>query len=163
MFKGGTIMSDYTALLAALGIYLIFLLVVVVLVYVLYGISHMKALKALGYDKPWMAWIPFANYWALADVALNGEDSMNLFGSLSIPGIVFKLWWVIYIVVSCIPKVGNLLGMVLTIICLGTCYIKMYARLDGKDEKDVRVVGYLSGWIPLIALCKFLAGKYDAQ
>lgn len=156
-------MSDYTALLAALGIYLVFLLAIVVLVYVLYSLSHMKALKALGYDKPWMAWIPFANYWALADVALNGEDSMNLFGSFSVPGIVFKLWWVIAYVVMFVPAVGNLLYLVVSIIGLGTCYIKMYARLDGKDEKDVRVVGYLSGWIPLIAMCKFLAGKYDAQ
>lgn len=156
-------MSDYTAVLAALGIYLVFLLVVVVAAYVLYGISHMKALKALGYDKPWMAWIPFANYWALADVALNGEESMNLFGSLSIPAIVFKLWWVIAYVVNFIPAVGGLCFLVINIICLGTCYIKMYARLEGKDEKDVRVVGYLSGWIPLIALCKFLAGKYDAN
>ena len=156
-------MSDYAGFVAALGIYLIFLLVIAIAIYVLYSLSHMKALKALGYANPWMAWIPFLNYWALADVALNGEENMSLFGSLSIPAIVFKLWWVIYIVISCIPKVGGFLGLVLTIICLGTCYIKMYARLDGKDEKDVQVIGYLSGWIPLIAMCKFLAGKYDAQ
>lgn len=156
-------MSDYAGLIAALGIYLIFVLVIVVAVYVLYSISHMKALKALGYDKPWMAWIPFANYWALAEVALNGEESMNLFGSFSVPAIAFKLWWVIAYVVMFVPGVGNFLYFVVSIIGLGTCYIKMYARLDGKDEKDVRVVGYLSGWIPLIAMCKFLAGKYDAK
>jgi len=156
-------MSDYAGLIAALGIYLIFVLVIVVAVYVLYSISHMKALKALGYDKPWMAWIPFANYWALAEVALNGEESMNLFGSFSVPAIAFKLWWVVAYVVMFVPGVGNFLYFVVAIIGLGTCYIKMYARLDGKDEKDVRVIGYLSGWIPLIAMCKFLAGKYDAK
>lgn len=156
-------MSDYAGLIAALGIYLIFVFVVIIAVYVLYSLSHMKALKALGYDKPWMAWIPFANYWALADVALNGEESMNLFGSFSIPAIAFKLWWLIAYIVMFVPAVGQLLYLAVTIIGLGTCYIKMYARLDGKDEKDVRVLGYLSGWIPLIAMCKFLAGKYDAS
>lgn len=151
------------AIIAALGAYLVFVLIIAVVFYVLYAISHMKALKALGYDKPWMAWIPFANYYALADAALNGGDSMQLFGSLSIPAMVFKLWWVISFVVSFIPGVGNILNLVLRIICLGTCYIKMYARLEHKDEKDVQAIGYVSGFLPIIALCKFLAGKYDAQ
>lgn len=60
---------DQAALVAMLGAYLIFILVIGVVCWVLYGISHMKALKAVGYDKAWMAWIPLANMWALAEVA----------------------------------------------------------------------------------------------
>lgn len=154
-------MSD-SAIIAALGAYLIFLLVIAVAVYVLYSLSHMKALKALGYDKPWMAWIPFACYWAFAEAALNGEDNVQLFGSLNLPGIALKLWWVVAYIVMWVPAVGRLLYVVVTIIGLGTCYIKMYARLDGKDEKDVQAIGYVSGFLPIIAVFKFLAGKYDA-
>lgn len=153
---------DSAAVLAALGIYLVFVLVIALVCYVLYALSHMKALKALGYDKPWMAWIPLANYWALADAALDGEDSIQLFGSLSIPAIAFKLWWLIAIVVSFVPAVGGFLNFILMIICLGTCYIKMYARLDGRDEKEVQALGYVSGFLPIIAVFKFLTGKYDA-
>lgn len=121
----------------------------------------MKALKAVGYDKAWMAWIPLANMWALAEVALDGDESMTLFGSLNIPAIAFKLWWVVGFVSSFIPMVGGFLNLVLTVICLGTCYIKMYAKLDGRDEKDVQALGYVSGFFPIIAVFKFLFGKYN--
>lgn len=152
---------DQAALVAMLGAYLIFVLVIVIVCWVLYGISHMKALKAVGYDKAWMAWIPFANMWALAEVALDGDESMTLFGSLNIPAIAFKLWWVVGFVLSFIPTVGSFLNLVLTVICLGTCYIKMYAKLDGRDEKDVQALGYVSGFFPIIAVFKFLFGKYN--
>ena len=76
---------DQAALVAILGAYLIIVLIIVVVCWVLYGISHMKALKAVGYDKAWMAWIPYANMWALAEVALDGDESMTLFGSFNIP------------------------------------------------------------------------------
>ena len=134
---------DQAALVAMLGAYLIFILVIGVVCWVLYGISHMKALKAVGYDKAWMAWIPLANMWALAEVALDGDESMTLFGSLNIPAIAFKLWWVVGFVSSFIPMVGGFLNLVLTVICLGTCYIKMYAKLDGRDEKDVQALVYV--------------------
>ncbi len=152
---------DQAALVAILGAYLIIVLIIVVVCWVLYGISHMKALKAVGYDKAWMAWIPYANMWALAEVALDGDESMTLFGSFNIPAIAFKLWWVIGLVLAFIPTVGSLLNLVLTVICLGTCYIKMYAKLYGRDEKDVQALGYVSGFFPIIAVFKFLFGKYN--
>ena len=152
---------DQAALVAILGAYLIIVLMIVVVCWVLYGISHMKALKAVGYDKAWMAWIPYANMWALAEVALDGDESVTLFGSFNIPEIAFKIWWVIGLVLSFIPTVGSLLNLVLTVICLGTCYIKMYAKLDGRDEKDVQALGYVSGFFPIIAVFNFLFGKYN--
>lgn len=147
-------------LMAIVGAYIVFAFIIIVAFYVLYGISHMKALRVLGYDRPWMAWIPFANDWALAEVTLNGAENINFFNSFDIPAMVFKLWWLIAIGVSCIPVVGTLLNVVLRVICLGTCYIKMYARLDRTDEKEQQVIGYVSGFFPIVASCKFLAGKY---
>lgn len=49
------------------------------------------------------------------------------------------------------------------IIFLGNCYVKIYARLDGTPEQEQQVVGYLSGFLSIIAVVKFLAGKYNAK
>lgn len=139
---------------------MIFILIIITIFGVLYGVSHMKALKALGYDKPWMVWIPFANYWALAEVVLDGEENINLLGSFSVSATVFKLWWLIAYGVSFVPVVGSLLNLVLHVVCLGTCYIKMYARLDGRDEGEMQALGYVSGFFPIVAIVKFLIGRY---
>lgn len=149
-------------IMAIIGAYFIFVLAVITVLYVLYGISHMKALKALGYDKPWMAWIPFANDWALAEVVLNGDENIRFFDQYDIPAIVFKLWWLIALGISYVPVAGVLLNVALRVICLGTCYIKMFARLDGTDEKEQQVIGYISGFFSIVASCKFLSGRYGS-
>ncbi|MCM1113742.1 MAG: hypothetical protein NC399_10870 [Muribaculum sp.] len=147
-----------------LGIFwgtMIFMLLLTGIFYVFYGISHAKALKALGYDRPWMAWIPFAQYWAFAEVALDGKESINLFDSFDVPATLFKLWWLIVYCVSFVPGVGAVLSIAVRVICLGTCYIKVYARLDGKTEAETQALGYVSGFFPIIAAFKFLMGHYD--
>lgn len=141
---------------------ILFVLVLMGILCVLYGISHSKALKALGYARPWMVWIPFANYWAFAEVALDGEENINLFDSFSVPATLFKLWWLIMYGVSVVPGVGAILSTVMRVICLGTCYTKVYARLDGKTEEETQGLGYVSGFFPIIAIFKFLMGHYDA-
>lgn len=51
---------NYVGTLLGLGIGLMFVGILVgILYYVAFSWSHMKALKALGYDKAWLAWIPF--------------------------------------------------------------------------------------------------------
>ena len=89
-------MSTYGAILgASIGVILL-CLVVVVACYVLYAVSHMKALKALGYKNAWLAWIPYGVFYACADAAAEGEgEKVKLFGSLELPAMVFKLWWIL--------------------------------------------------------------------
>ena len=148
-----------------LGTFVILLLIILLVWYALYSLSHMKALKVLGYNKPWLAWLaPLGLYWALAAVALDldGEYDMEIF-SFRIPGIAFKLWYLIGLAISLIPVIGSILNIVFTVVCAGTCYIKIYAKLDEKDESEVRVIGYLSGLLPIIAVVKFLTGKYSAS
>ena len=88
-------MSTYGAILgASIGVILL-CLVVMVACYVLYAVSHMKALKALGYKNAWLAWIPYGVFYACADAAAEGEgEKVKLFGSLELPAMVFKLWWI---------------------------------------------------------------------
>ena len=156
-------MNDFAILLAFLGAYLFVILVILVICYVLTSLAHMKALKALGYDKAWMAWIPFAQQYALADVVAGNQDSVTLFGTFSVPVMLYKFWWGLLFICPFIPVVGTLASMALTIIFLGNCYVKIYVRLDGTSEQEQQVIGYLSGFLVIIAVIKFLAGKYNAK
>lgn len=155
-------MSDL-ALVTGLGLgILLFCGVLVVAVYVLYGISHMKALKALGYDKAWLAWIPYACNFACADAVSGDEEKVKLFDSIEIPAIIFKLWWVVPLALVFIPlntTVESIINFALNIVFLGCTYAKMYARLDNKAEKDEQVLGCVSGFLPIIAVFKFLCIK----
>lgn len=135
--------------------------IIIIFLYVFMSLAHMKALKALGYDKAWIAWIPYGSYYGLADAVCDNEEKVTLFGKFEIPSILFKLWWILPIVLFFLP-LGNaytLITRVIYIIFLGCTYAKMYARLDGKTEQETQVLGCVSGFIPLIAGCKFLAIK----
>lgn len=155
--------AELAAIIAFLGAYLVIAVVILLGCYVVTSIAHMKALKALGYDKPWMAWIPFANYYAYADSVTNGQDTVTLFGNLSVPVMVYKFWWIAIFVAPLIPVIGSLLLTVIIVVFLGNCYTKMYARLENTPEQDQQVIGYLSGFFAIIAVVKFLIGKYDTK
>ncbi|MDE6910147.1 MAG: hypothetical protein K2P44_06745 [Lachnospiraceae bacterium] len=160
---------DEVAILAALGAYLVLVLVICVVCYVVSSLAHMKALKAMGYDKAWMAWIPFAQWYACADAATAGkQDNVTLFGSFSVPVSLYKFWWALWLVLQVLSQflLGSILGLLATvvqIIFLGNSYVKMYAALDGTDEKDQQVIGYISGFLVIIAVFKFLFGNYKAR
>lgn len=161
---------DEVALLAALGAYLVFILLIAVVCYVVSSLAHMKALKAMGYSRAWMAWIPFAQQYALADAAAKGQENVALFGSVSVPAAVYKFWWAIMLaaqiigaIVAPISSLMSLVAFALQIVFLGNCYVKIYAELDGTDEKDQQFIGYLSGFLVIIAVCKFLFGKYESK
>lgn len=156
-------MSDSAVFLAVIGAYLMVFLVVGVIFYVLTSLAHMKALKALGYDKAWMAWIPFAQQYALADVAAGNQESVTLFGSFSVPAVLYKFWWILWIILPFVPVIGSLASTVVMVLFLGNCYVKIYARLDGTPEQEQQVIGYLSGFLVIIAIVKFLAGRYTAK
>ena len=62
---------NYVGTLLGLGIGLMFVGILVgILYYVAFSWSHMKALKALGYDKAWLAWIPFGVLFACSDATV---------------------------------------------------------------------------------------------
>lgn len=155
-------MSDL-ALITGLGLgVMLFCIVLIIAAYVLYGISHMKALKALGYRNAWLAWIPYGCYYACADAVSGNEEKVKLFDSFDIPAMIFKLWWVLLIVLDFIPlndTAVSIIKFALNIVFLGCTYAKMYARLENKAEKDEQVLGCVSGFLPIIAVCKFLCIK----
>ena len=60
------------------------ILIIAIACYVIFSYAHMKALKALGYDKAWLAWIPYGCTFACADAAAKDEDPVELFGKLAL-------------------------------------------------------------------------------
>lgn len=143
---------------ASIGIMILFF-VIGVAAYVLFSISHMKALKALGYKNAWLAWIPYGVWFACADSVTQGEENVKLFDSIEIPAIIFKLWWVIPLAFEFLPvspRVENIINLAMNVIFLGCTYAKMYARIEGRAEKDEQVLGCVSGFLPIIAVIKFL-------
>lgn len=154
-------MTDYevlSMLMASFAGAFVFIIIVGIAAYVLYGMSHMKALNAMGYDKAWAAWVPFFGSYALADCIPETKENVNIFG-LSIPGTVFKFWWLIGIVAAWIPVVGGILSLAINIIGAGFCYTSIYATLEGKSKEEVQVVGYISGLFNIVAIVKFFTYK----
>jgi hypothetical protein len=146
-------------LLAIIGAFSVVFLIIVAVVYVVTSLGTYKALKRLGYNNAWMAWIPVVNYFAMADVAAGGQQQVNLIGTLTIPATLYKLWWLVMLVAGFIPAIGGILAIVIQVICLGSIYIKMFARLEGTTEQAQQVVGYISGLIPIVGAIKFLTIK----
>lgn len=134
--------------------------IVGIIAYAIESMAHMKALKYLGYDKPWIAWIPLANYYGFADAVSYGQENVMMFGRFQIPAWLFKFWWVAKIVIAaCNPNhhlLQTILSTALNIIFLGSIYAKMYAVLENRTERDTQIIGRISGFMPLIAVIKFL-------
>ncbi len=154
---------DYYSLLMGAGLGIIVVAVLIAIVwYVVSSIAHMKALKALGYDKAWLAWIPYGVFYACADAVTGQDDKVKLFGSLEIPAMVFKLWWIVPVLFLFLPLNGtveSLINLVLNVVFLGCTYAKMYARLENKQENETQAIGCVSGFIQIIAVVKFLMYK----
>lgn len=143
---------------ASIGIMILFF-VIGVAAYVLFSISHMKALKALGYKNAWLAWIPYGVWFACADSVTQGEENVKLFDSIEIPAIIFKFWWVLPLALTFLPlnaRAENIINLAMNVVFLGCTYAKMYARIEGRAEKDEQVLGCVSGFLPIIAVIKFL-------
>ena len=146
--------------LMLLGGFAVVAVIAVIAIYVWTAVVYQKVLKHLGYKNPWMAWIPYVNNYAVADVIRGDNDKTNVLG-LELPYMLFNFWWLIGIVITRIPNVGSILYLALQIICLGTCFKTIYAKCEQKDPSEVAALAYVSGFIPIIALIKFTAYKFD--
>ena len=133
--------------------------------YVIGAIAISKALKAVEYKYPWFAWFPVLNIFALSDAAFdNDEDAKNiLFNKVSIPKEIAKFWFILYVVLMAIPKVGSYLAMIVMILVMGPAYALLYAKIEQKTLEDTRVLGYVSAFIPIIPVFKWLGIKLHKE
>lgn len=142
------------------GIFFLILFAILIVCWVLWSVSSMKILKAFNYPNVWMAWIPGLNYFALAQLTAD-ENKETTVVKWKIPTTVFSLWFIASLILPSIPGIGALLNTILQTICLGTCFSYIYAKCENKSIKDTQALGYVSGFFPIIALCKFLSYKNE--
>lgn len=152
-------MMNVTALLG-MGMAIVAIVgIVAIACYIIFSMAHMKALKAMGYDKAWLAWIPYGVWYACADAVAGDDEQVRLFDSFEVPALVFKLWWIVPLVLNFVSFSGSLENMInfaLNLVFLGSTYAKMYAVLDHKTEKETQTIGAVSGIVPIVAVVKFL-------
>lgn len=139
-----------------------------VLYHIIHALTHQKVLKALGYDKPWMAWIPYVNNYAYADCVAGKKEKIVMWNLFSVPAVIYKLWWlvrlmshILYVfgIVSLSERTLAFIAMGIKVVFLGSVYAKMFAMLDGKEERKEQVLGCISGTWSIVAVVKFLTIK----
>lgn len=136
---------------------LIFIFALIVCGYVIGALANVKCLRALGYDKPIAGWIPFYSQYALAEVT--GFESVDLGFNLVIPMNLFKFWWAAPIVLNLIPVIGSIAGLVFQIAAGGWNYGMLYALTENKDYQETKILGYITAFVPIIAIIKFFLIK----
>jgi len=135
-------------------------LLIIVPLYILSSVWEMQVLKAYNYDKPWMAWIPFANIWALSDVAFRGYQTAPLYLlNIQLPVIVYKAYpiacVVIFPIVSWLCNKINL-GFISTLFDMAVMTI-FYASImqpfaQSKQMQFTTTQSILGGWIQIYGL-----------
>lgn len=137
-----------------------FMFIFYVAFYLLCAYAIVKALRLMGYPNSWAGWIPLFQLYALADICHDENGNVVLFGQI-IPAMLFNFWWLVSLAAGRIPYFGDLLALALQIICLGTCFIKIFSTVERRSEEEVRILGYVSGFIPLIGIIKILCYRRD--
>lgn len=117
--------------------------------------------KMCSYGNAWMAWIPILRYYALAEVTGDGmgQTRLYLIGQ-DISTDLFRFWPILTMVVSRISGVGGILELLLTILCLGSSFTTVYSKFENRSPDEVKVLGYLSGWLPFIGIIKLTQYKH---
>ena len=155
-------MSEAFLILLFLLIWIIcvFAVIIAVGMYVLRAIAFQKVLRKYKYRKSFLAWIPFAQYYALADAAAEGQTTLKLF-SANCPVWWFKFWYVVVYVAGFVPFIGPLAITVFKMFFLGSVYRTIYARVENRTLGSRTALGFFSALIGLIPIIKFLS--YDGS
>ena len=152
-------MENLSALFATFGVALLICLAFVVVVYVLYCKAWSKILKMYGYNNTWMAWIPYLQYYALADATFKEKEKVKFF-SWEVSTFIFKFWWIVALVNVFWPN--NVMSYAVVIaqcLALGTVFAHIFAKAENKQYEDLKIMGLVSGFFPIIAMIKFFG--YD--
>lgn len=134
--------------------------------YIFESATHAKVLRILGYEKAWIAWIPYVRNYGLACATSSPQDSyVTIFkGKIRLPITVYKLWWILPLALLALAP-GNLGNVALGItflmngFFLGGSYAKIFSLVEGSSENDNATIGIVCGVFPIVAMVKF--AMYD--
>lgn len=119
----------------ALLFILIIYVIIAFIIYLISVVTNYLALKRVGYDKAYLAFIPFVNMWALTQVCYSQDGYIEIFGK-KINKTLFDFYWAIMLVVSSIPYIGGIAALLLRFFGVGKCMEDLYTRMDSNIVKD---------------------------
>lgn len=134
------------------GFNMIFVVIPALVIYVIEALAYYKLLTRMDYTNAWMAWIPYLNYFALADCVCY-SDYINIIGQ-EINTKLFRFWFIVSAILGCIPYVGSMLAFIIQTLCLGYCFTEIFASLEHKMTDETKLIGHLSGAFPIIGVIK---------
>lgn len=136
--------------------------------YIFSSAANAKALRKIGYDKAWLAWVPYLRYWAIADATKDEGHSTKIYGRYNIPNTLYTLWFALLLVVNVIDggltawipaTLGTIIDIIIMGLLLGGAYAKVLARITNKPERECFVFGMWSGVFPIVAAIRFCYAK----
>lgn len=151
-------MEDVLFLATSVMIFVLIVFVLAFIWWIVSSIAYMKAFRLCGHKNPWAAWVPLYNLVVLAECT--GEEEVNIF--TPIPMYIFKFWWVAYFILVFIPYI-NILSLVLSAVCKGYCYNKIFKRLKKSDDSLWTILGCISAFIGLIPVIIFFSSNEDVS
>lgn len=110
-------------------------LVMALAFYLTASVTNYLALKRVGYDKPYLAFIPFVNMWALTQVCYSQDGYVEIFGK-KVNKAIFEFYWVLLLVMPGIPYIGSVAALLLRLFGMGKCMEDLYTRMDNNIVKD---------------------------
>ena len=127
--------------------------------YVVTSLAIFRVLKLVEYDKVWFAWIPIINTYSLIDAfkcVIQGFPLLNYQVDIK----TFKILWGIgtFLPIFGISTSHSIFAFILFIIkilIMSSLYTYIYATMEYTSLNNQKVLGLISGIIPVIAIVKF--------
>lgn len=132
--------------------------------YIFTSAANAKALRMVGYDKAWLAWVPYLRYWAIAEATKNEGHTTKIYGRWNVPNTLYTLWFTLLLVVQIIDSgltiwfpasLGMIIDSIIMGVLLGGAYAKLLSKITHKTEPQCYTFGICSGVFPIIAAFKF--------
>ena len=130
------------------------LIIMLVVSYLLQAFSIYYVLKNLSYPEPLLAFIPFANMYALSSIVPSYKVYVT--ATIGIKREVFNIWWLIAILVTMIPAVGWLLSLIIRIPCYTRIIQYVYSVFDKRREEEETILAIVSAIFPIIFFIRCL-------
>lgn len=130
-FAGKEMVMEMMFIMGGMAAFFLFMMAA----YIVSSAAVVRVLEVFGYEKPMAGWIPGMRYYALGTVCTQRTGSLpGVVSTVEIPNVYLQWGWAAVMAAYFIPGIGNLSGMVLSVLYYGTVYRFIYSRLFGDDS-----------------------------